>query len=181
MQRGPFWEHAVSTNTHKVSTLPYFYKDSRFMTRLWGSIAVLYPKPNAVHVIYNTSHYLVKIHFKIILPSMPRSIKWSIPARSWTRICMYLAYQPFKPQVPFSYPSWVYYPDKHFINNTNYEAFDYVIFSSLQSLLAPRPYYNSSSLFSNSLCMRSSLNVLCYRPYTRSKALLSLCKPGTRK
>ena len=71
---------------------------------------------------------LLKIHFNIIIPSTPRSSKWSLSLRSPSpKPCKHLSYMPYVPHVQLSSLLLISSPE-YWVMGTDHEAPRYVVF-----------------------------------------------------
>ena len=80
--------------------------------------------------------YFVKIHFSIMLPSTPRSSKWSLCLRFFNQNPLYASHLPHICHMSCLFNSFLfYYRKKCLVRSKDYEALRYAVFSSLWYLV----------------------------------------------
>jgi hypothetical protein len=126
VQQSPSWE----ANSHSDSReTPRFYGTRRFLPRSQGPATDSYPELDAANPHLPTI-------FPKILPSTPRSSKWSLPFR-FSNQKYYICYSSISHScyIPLlSHPAWFYYP-----NNIrwNIQAIKLLVMQFLQPPVPP--------------------------------------------
>jgi len=107
--------------------------------RMYKSSTLL-PIPGQINSVNTLPSDYFKIHFKIVLPSTPRSSKSSISFGFFlSKLCIYFASPPYVLYAPPISAFWIWSSKYYLTRTTNNEVPDYVISSNL--LLHPFQYY----------------------------------------
>ena len=141
-----------------IKKFPAFYGTPRFVTAFTGAHTCPYPKPHRSS-LYPTSDFL-KIHLNIILPSTPGSSKWSFSLRFPHQNTVY-AY-PLPTRATCSTYLILLDLVTRTILGEEYRSLSSSLYSLILSPVTPSllgPNILLSTPFSNTLSLRSSLNV----------------------
>jgi len=118
------------------------------------------PIPSQLDSVHTPTSYFLKIQFNIILPTMPGSPKWSLSFRFHHQNPVYASPSPIRA----TFPAQLILLD--FISRTmlreEYRSLSSSLCSCLHSLVTSSllgPNILLNTLFSNTLSLRSSLNV----------------------
>jgi hypothetical protein len=76
------------TGFHLVKKFPAFYGTRRFITAFTSAPPPPVPILSQLDPVHNSTSYSLKIQLNIILPSTPRSTKWSLPQVSTPKSCL---------------------------------------------------------------------------------------------
>ena len=108
--------------------------------------------------VHTPTSYILKIHFNIILPPTPGSPKWSLSLKFPHQNHVYDSPLPHMCYMPISYFS-ILSPKQYWVRSRDHSALHYVVSST--PITSPLLGSNIllSTLFSNTLSLRSSLNV----------------------
>ena len=164
--------HEKLTGFQLVKKLRAYYRTRRFITHLQVPATCPYPEP-ARSCPYPTPYFL-NIHLNIILPSTSESIKWSLSLRFPHQNPVYaspLTHSLYMPH-PFSLLDLII----RTILSEEYRSFSSSLCSLLHSpaTVPLRPKYSPQHSISNTLSLRSSLNVSDQVPHpynTRCKII----------
>jgi hypothetical protein len=117
MQQSPSWE---ASRSWAITKFPAFYGTRRIITALTSAchLSVL-SQSKPVHT--SPAHFF-KIYFNIILPSTPRSYKWSLSMRSPHQNTVHTSPVPYTRRTPCqSFSFWFNYPD-NLVRSTEHKA-----------------------------------------------------------
>ena len=160
------------TGSQLVKKCPSFYGTRRFITAFTSARHLSLSYSRSIQSVPSPSHFL-KIHFNI-LPSTPGSSKWSLTLRFPHQNSVYVS---LSPPISATCPAHFIF---HFLTRTvfgeQYRSLSSVICSFLHrlvtsSFLGPNIH---STLFSNTLSLRSYLNVSdqVSHPYKTGKIVI---------
>ena len=167
MEQSPSWE---------TQQFPAFYGTQKFITTFTRPATCPYPEPDQSSPC-PPSRFL-KIHFNVILPSMPWSAKWSFILRFphqnpvYNSPLLHMCYMP--------HPSHLSQFDHQIIFVEQYRSLTFSLCRFLHypialSVLGPNILLNI--LFSNTLSLHSSLDVTAHisYPYKTAGKIVVLC------